>query len=70
VSRKLSQAGIEIIQRKSKVDRALIRKVYKLREQGFSYQKIADLFNLWGIETKWYSKTVKIFLNKPVNFKP
>jgi len=63
VRKKLSEAGIEIIQQKADVDKALIRKVEMLRGQGMSYQKIADLFNLWRLKTisgkgGWHGKTV------------
>ena len=52
VRRKLSEAVIEIIQRKVDVDKVLVKKVQGLRAQGLSYQKIAGLFNLWRIRTK------------------
>lgn len=64
VRRKLSEAGVEIIQRKVDVDKALVKKIERLRGQGLSYKKIADLFNLWSMKTKfggseWYAKTVR-----------
>ena len=67
VRRKLSEAGIEIIQQKFDVDMALVKKVERLRENGMSYQKIADLFNLWRIDTrsgegKWYAQTVRNYV--------
>ena len=46
------------------VDKALVKKIQKLRNRGLSYQKIADLFNLWRVETRsgdglWYGKTIR-----------
>ena len=59
----MREAGIEIILRKTDVDKALVKKIKKLREDGLSYQRIADLFNLWKLETnsgknEWYAKAV------------
>ena len=64
VRRKLSEAGIEIIDQKIEIDSALARKVKDLRESGLSYQKIAEMFNLWRVETRsgegiWHAKTVR-----------
>jgi len=47
-----------------KIDSALARKVKDLRESGLSYQKIAEMFNLWRVETRsgegiWHAKTVR-----------
>lgn len=58
------EAGVEIIKRKPDNGKALVKKVIRFRQQGLSYQKIADLLNLWRIETKsgegkWYPKTVQ-----------
>lgn len=65
----MKEAGIEIIQRKVDEEMALTKKVQRLREQGLSYQSIADLFYLWRIETRsgegmWYSKTVSDLVTK------
>ena len=64
VRKKLSEAGVEIIQQKSDVNKSLVRKIQRLREEGLSYQKIADLFNLWRVDSlvkggRWYSESVR-----------
>lgn len=64
VRRKLSQAGIEIIQQKNDVDRALVKKIICLRERGLSYNNISELLNLWKVDTKskngkWFPQTVR-----------
>lgn len=62
--KKLERAEIEIVQQRVDGERALAKKVQRLRKKGMSYQKIADLFNLWRIETRtregmWHAKTVR-----------
>jgi hypothetical protein len=46
-----------------------IQKMKDLREKGFSYWKIADVFNSMGIPTKtrkgkWHAKTIQQILSK------
>lgn len=73
VRKKLSEAGIEIVQQKVDVDNALFIKVKKLRNKGLSYQRIADLFNLWRVKTKsgqgiWHPKTIKDIFQSIIYF--
>lgn len=46
-----------------------IQKMRELRDKGFSYWKIADVFNSMGVPTKtrkgkWYAKTIQQILDK------
>jgi chorismate mutase len=48
-------------------ERAVIEKMLALRQQGFSYEKIAEILNTLDIKTKsgrsrWYAKTVRQIL--------
>ncbi len=64
VRKKLREAGIEVLDSKLESHGALKRKVERLRKRGLSYQRIADLFNLWRIDTrsgggKWHAESVR-----------
>lgn len=64
VRKKLSETGSKTSGFSKKDCRDLTTKVQLLRQRGLSYQKIADLLNLWRVETisgdgKWHAKTVR-----------
>lgn len=64
VRKKLKQAGIDDFEFVVERDKLLVKKVESMRKQGMSYQKIADLFNLWRIGTRsgegrWFPKSVR-----------
>jgi len=51
----------------SKKEQEIIDKMKKLRAEGLSYWKIADVLNAWGIPTKtrrgrWHARTVQKIL--------
>ena len=51
----------------NKKEQELIEKMKKLRAEGLSFWKIADVFNAWGIPTKtkrgrWHARTVQKIL--------
>jgi hypothetical protein len=55
-----------------KLEQAVIRKMRKLRDRGWSYWKIADVLNDWGVRTKsrrgkWHARTVKQILDQTEN---
>ncbi len=56
VKKKLVEAGDDYT--------VLNKKIQTMRVRGLTYQQIADLFNLWGVQKrtcagKWHSKTVR-----------
>ena len=62
--KKLIEAGVEVMEHPLDEYRALKKKINELRGKGLSYQAIADLFNLWRIETRstdgiWHPKTIR-----------
>jgi len=64
VRKKLKQAGIDDFEFVVEQDKLLVMKIESMRQQGLSYQRITDLFNLWRIDTRsgggqWYAKTVR-----------
>jgi len=64
IRRRLEKIGIDDFGVKIKQDSKLIEIVKVLREQGMSYQKIAEQFNRNEINTrsgvgKWFGKTVR-----------
>jgi len=65
--RKFGGRSVEV-----KTEQAVIGIIKKYREQGYSYQRVADLLNDQGVKTKmrqgfWYSKVVRqIFLRSQV----
>jgi hypothetical protein len=69
-----SQLGFGQTMRQNRVianqrELAAIRKMQKLRERGWSYWKIADVMNDWGIRTKtgkgkWHARSVQQILGK------
>ncbi|MGB0454349.1 MAG: hypothetical protein ACPGJV_11625 [Bacteriovoracaceae bacterium] len=64
VRKKLKQAGVDDFEFVVEQDKLLLKKVESMRERGLSYQRIADLLNIWNIKTrsgdgKWHAKTVR-----------
>jgi hypothetical protein len=63
--------GIKCQERETRVHKRElenIQKMQELRDKGFSYWKIADVFNSMGIPTKtrkgrWHAKTVQVILS-------
>lgn len=63
VKKKLVEAGIEIKVEAGDDYTVLNKKIQTMRVRGLTYQQIADLPNLWGVQKrtcpgKWHSKTV------------
>lgn len=69
-----SQLGFGQAMRQGRVvahqrEQAAIRKMQKLRDRGWSFWKIADVMNDWGMKTKtgkgkWHARSVQQILNR------
>lgn len=66
--------GLELIDGKLRIqemEEAMIAKIESLREQGFSYHKIADVLNTLGVQTKqktsrWHATTIMKILRRRI----
>jgi hypothetical protein len=68
VRKKLIEAGVELFDHRKNEHETLRNKIRAMKEEGQSFQGIADKFNLWKIPTRsgegmWHPKTIREIFN-------